>query len=141
MTAEAELMRLCDRLVAIAAENLKLYATMPAATRAEERQLEGCLKPSLAEWDKVTARILDLDTLPKTPEGINAVARAALAEAPRRPNGEIITRDLCEYLTWSVLEAIEPDANALIKADVRNANEAVFLRMASVPRRQREDRS
>ncbi len=128
---EAELIRLCNRLVAIGANEQKLYRTVPHATLEGEAQLQERLKPGDEEWRRIEERLYELDITPKTPAGISAMARAALAEAERTWDGEIVTLDLCGYLAWGVVESISPEANAAIEADVKTTGAATKRMLAA----------
>lgn len=121
---EAELIRLCNRLVAIKAEELKLYTEMPPVTPEAEKRLKEHLKPGSDAWWNIEARIYELDVTPKTPAGISAVARAALVEAPRHSDGSVIADDLSNWLVWTVIEAIEPNASMAEKAQTLATNKA-----------------
>jgi len=100
---DAELIRLCNRLVAIRAEER-------AITDADEWAPDhGPYKPRYdalgEEWDAIDARMYDVAE-PVTLAGVRAVARAALSQAPRDADGSINAPQLAEWLAFTVVEYV-----------------------------------
>jgi hypothetical protein len=83
-SADAELIRLCDRLVALEAKDENIYLTVEDDDEAN--RLSEILLP---EFQELRDRIFALDA-PTTRDGQRAFARAALAAAPRDSRGDVI---------------------------------------------------
>jgi hypothetical protein len=90
---DAELIRLCDRLVINRALEAAVYEAYPD----DDDEREPVLAPIDNEWWELAAALEELDG-PRTPEGARAMALAALAEAPRDCDGDIENGDLHERL-------------------------------------------
>jgi hypothetical protein len=102
--ADAELIALCDRLVAVEGE----FSTLMAATGntiEDEHRTQSQLDAMLADRNRVFDQIYNQPGV-TTVAGALAMARAALAVAPRNIAGEIIWTGNGEYLAWSVTEFI-----------------------------------
>ena len=99
---DAELIHLCERLVAMHEEELAIHE---ANNRAEDIEPHKTRIGELAtEWFRIEARIYELPD-PVTPAGIAAVARAAAVEWPRRSNGELDAGGgLAEWLACILIE-------------------------------------
>jgi hypothetical protein len=98
---DAEMVRLCDRLVAIEAEEAAIFATVP------EDEQDTVLLPFTEEFRQIENRLYDLGD-PTTPEGLRAAARAALAHAPRDMGGNIDTTHggIAEWLAFGIAETL-----------------------------------
>jgi hypothetical protein len=94
---DAELIRLCDRLVEIDAEERAILAST-------DEDDGGPLKPRYdalnVEWHAIDARLCDVAD-PVTKAGALAVARAAVAQAPRQTDGSFSTPELAEWLAFT----------------------------------------
>jgi hypothetical protein len=112
---DAELIRLCERIVVREAEEEALCGADPHAPDAgphHVRYLE-LTRQSAADSD----RLYELPP-PTTPEGARALARAALAIVPRTHGGEILTpRRSAERLAWGCAEFLAGRAAATTIAD------------------------
>jgi hypothetical protein len=99
---DAELISLCDRLVAIMAEEARIFATIE-----DEGEQERALEPTSHEYRAIEARLYDLGN-PTTPAGLRAAAAAAVATAPKNLEGEIEcwSFGLAEWLAFSVVEML-----------------------------------
>jgi hypothetical protein len=101
--ADAELIVLCDRLVAAEGEISALAATQN--TIEDEHRTKSQLDAMLANRNRVFDQIYNQPEV-TTVAGALAMARAAIAVAPRNIDGEIIWAGNGEYLAWSVAEFI-----------------------------------
>lgn len=81
---DAELIRLCDRLVAIRAEERAI--TDADAWVPDRGPYKARFDALLAEWFAIDARLYDVDE-PVTRARVLAVARAAVAQAPKQADG------------------------------------------------------
>lgn len=99
--ADAELIALCDRRVAIEDEIAALVATRN--TIADEQRTEPQLAAMLADGSQVFDRICEQPDV-TTMAGALAMARASIAIAPQDTDGQIIWAGDSEYLAWSVVE-------------------------------------
>jgi hypothetical protein len=107
---DAELIRLCDRLVAISDEERSLYATIK-----DERTRNTALQPLTDEWFAIRTRLYEMDR-PMTSEGARAAAMAARANADSDPSFKVMASDLgdwlalaaCAYLTDTAAPIPEP---------------------------------
>jgi hypothetical protein len=104
-SADAELIALCGRLVAIADEISALAATLN--TIEDEHRTQSQLDAMLADRNRVFDQIYSQPEV-TTVAGALAMARAAvaIAIAPRDIDGEIIWTGNSEYLAWSFAEFI-----------------------------------
>lgn len=107
--ADAELIALCDRRVAIEGEIAALVATRD--TIADERRTEPQLAAMFADASRVFDRICDQPDV-TIMAGALAMARASIAIAPRGADGQIILASDSEYLAWSVAEFLVGKAAA-----------------------------
>ncbi len=101
--ADAELIALCDRRVAIEGETAALVATRN--TIADEQRTEPQLATMFADGSQVFDRICDQPDV-TTMAGALAMARASIAIALRGTDGQIIWAGDSEYLAWSVAEIL-----------------------------------
>jgi hypothetical protein len=95
---DAELIRLCDRLVAIQAAETAIYAKMDGS---DDDALDAALDPFTAEWRAIEARLYEVGG-PITPQGMVAMARASLAYASKEPDGSFDTTYLGDWLAINV---------------------------------------
>jgi hypothetical protein len=102
---DAELIRLCRRLVAIHA----IEEARPA--RDEDSLMSLVLDPLNVEWFEIQDRLHGIGG-PRTPEGAIAAAFAALAEAPRDQEGIITCPDLATWLSVRCVEFIAGEVPA-----------------------------
>jgi len=104
---DAELIRLCDRLVAIEAERAAIFETV-----AEDEQ-DRALDAATGEYDQIEARLAELGN-PTTLAGMRAMARAAVATAPKNTAGEVTAgvAGLSEWLAFGVVEAMAGSTGA-----------------------------
>lgn len=102
-STDAELIALCDRLVAIADEISALAATLN--TIEDEHRTQSQLDAMLADRNRVFDQIYNQPEV-TTVAGALGMARAAVAVAPRNIDGEIIWTGNGEYLAWSFAEFI-----------------------------------
>jgi len=100
-SADAELIALCERLVAIEGEIAALMAIRN--TIEDEQRTEPQLAAMFADGNQVFDRIYDQPDV-TTMAGALAMARASVAVAPRGTDGQIIWTGDSEYLAWSVAE-------------------------------------
>jgi hypothetical protein len=96
---DAELIRLCERLIINRAREAAAYAANPYDD--DERAL--VTDPLNDEWFEIAAALKELEA-PRTPEGARAMALAALAEAPRDRGGDIAHGDLYCWLAIGCAE-------------------------------------
>lgn len=98
---DAELIQLCDRLVAIYAEEAVIFATMP------EMEQDAALEATTRESEAIENRLYELGN-PNTPAGMQSMARASVACAPKNLDGEITcgASGLAEWLAFGVVEAL-----------------------------------
>jgi hypothetical protein len=100
---DGELIRLCDRLEAMNAEEAAILKMDPDAPD------RGPFKPAYdalhAEWFAIDARLYDVAE-PVTRAGVLAVARAAIAQAPKQADGWIDAPQLAEWLAFTVAEYV-----------------------------------
>jgi hypothetical protein len=96
--ADAELIRLCNRMVELEAARRTL---IDSETQEDEAQPE--LDGLYAESEAVFDRVCELPD-PVTHAGALALARAALAEAPRELNGEIAWEGRAEWFAFGAAE-------------------------------------
>jgi hypothetical protein len=107
---DAELIRLCDRLVAISDEERRLYATIE-----DEHTRNTALQPLTDEWTAIRTKLYEMDR-PATSEGERSVALAAQANADSDPDHKVMASDLadwlalatCAYLTGTAAPIPEP---------------------------------
>jgi hypothetical protein len=99
---DAEWISLCNRLVAIAAEQMVIFDTIE-----DEDQQQTALAPLTEEHFKIEARLWELDN-PTTPAAFLASARAAVAHAPKDAAGNITlyTQGVAELLAFAVMESM-----------------------------------
>jgi hypothetical protein len=99
---DAELITLCNRLVAIAAEEAVIFKTV-----AEEDDQDRALEPTIQEYRQIEDKLTELGN-PTTHAGTRAMARASVAWAPRDPDGEITAgvAGLAEWLAFGVVESL-----------------------------------
>jgi hypothetical protein len=97
---EQELIRLCDRFTDLAQQ----YDAICDANHHDDVQ-DALLAPIIAEQREIELRVMELGN-PTTPAGIRAMARAAVADAPKATDGHTLTTNLYEYLALSVSESI-----------------------------------
>lgn len=91
---DAELIRLCDRLVVVRRLENAAYDENP-----EDEETQDILtEPLNAEWHQIADRLAKLDS-PRTPEGARAMALAALSEVPRNRDDTIDYGDLHSWLS------------------------------------------
>lgn len=87
--ADAELIRLCDRLVMVRRLENAAYDENP-----EDEETQDILtEPLNAEWHQIADRLAKLDG-PRAPEAARAMALAAMAEIPFDRDGTIDGADL-----------------------------------------------
>ncbi len=95
--SDAELIRLCDRLVEIDAEERAILAST-------DEDDGGPLKPRFdalnVEWRAIDERMCDVAD-PVTRAGALAVARAAVAQAPKQTDGSFSATELAEWLAFT----------------------------------------
>jgi hypothetical protein len=100
---DAELIRLCDRLVAIDAAESTIYATVDGS---DDDALDAALDPFTAEWRAIEARLYELGG-PRTPQGTVAMARAAVAYTTTEPDGSFATTiHLADWLAINVAACV-----------------------------------
>ena len=98
--ADAELIRLCDRIVALEAAYDATCAG--ARTHAEERAAAPQLE---AISEEITANMeLIYDLRPQTLAGLQAMARAAHAGADKNREGGMLVDDEADWLAAAVIE-------------------------------------
>jgi hypothetical protein len=94
---DAELIRLCDRLVEIDAEERAILAST-------DEDDGGPLKPRFdalnVEWRAIDERMCDVAD-PVTRAGALAVARVAVAQAPKQTDGSFSATELAEWLAFT----------------------------------------
>jgi hypothetical protein len=100
---DAEFIRLCDRLVALAVEQRALCLAHPFAPDHGPHHARH--EALCAEHDAIEGRLYDIGG-PTTHQGVRAAARAALAEADKDFAGNIETRHIGDFLAISVAEAL-----------------------------------
>ncbi len=113
--ADAELIRLCNRLVANRALEQAAYRANP--DNDDEREIT--TGPLNEEWFELRDRLFDLDS-PRTREGARAVALAALSECPRDKDAILyeglhtwLSLGCAEYLATPAI-AVPVDADAAL---------------------------
>jgi hypothetical protein len=100
ISPDAYLITLCDRIVAMNAEEKAIDARHDDP---DNDPIDGPrLEANAVEYKEIVARIEELIIL--TSDGANAVARAALPEARKQPNGEFAPTDLHEELSMMLIE-------------------------------------
>ncbi len=97
---DAELVRLCDRLVAIDAERADIFRTIE-----DDAEKEIALQPTDVESRKIAERLYDMPD-PVTSAGARAVARAAFAEAEKSLDGGLVCNDISDWLALTVVEYV-----------------------------------
>jgi len=100
-SADAELIALCNRLMAIERDIAALMATR--MTIEDEQRTESQLTAMFAAGSQIFDRIYDQPDV-TTMAGALAMARASIAVAPRDTDSQIIWTGDSEYLAWSVAE-------------------------------------
>jgi hypothetical protein len=105
---DAELITLCNRLVAIEAEEAIIFKTV-----VEEDDQDRALEPTTQEYRQIENKLTELGN-PTTHAGMRAMARASVAWAPRDPDGEITAgvAGLAEWLAFGVVESLAGRAAA-----------------------------
>lgn len=99
---DAELIALCEQIVAIRAEDEALCTADPGAPDGGPNHAR--LQELWAEYETVEAQIFEMSD-PTTAHGARAAARAALACAPRDAEGEITAgEDLDTWLAFGCVE-------------------------------------
>ena len=93
---DGELIRLCERLVAIEAEETELLRRT-----AHDGGWETAIEASTQEWRAIESRIYSLGG-PTSPDGLRAVAQAVLATADKGPDGNFACRDLRTWLALAL---------------------------------------
>jgi hypothetical protein len=106
---DAELILLCDRLVAISAEEAAILDADPEVDDG------GPLLPRMdaltEEWRIIETRLYAVGAA-STRASMLAAARAAIAEAPRDNVGEISCVALAEWLAFTVADYVAREAVA-----------------------------
>jgi hypothetical protein len=99
---DAELITLCNRLVAIEAEEAVIFKTV-----AEEDDQDRALEPTTQEYRQIEDKLTELGN-PTTHAGMRAMARASVAWAPRDLDGEITAgvAGLAEWLAFGIVESL-----------------------------------
>lgn len=120
--ADAELIRLYNRLVEIVAAEAVIFETV------DEADQEKALQPFTQEYRLIEDRVYDLGN-PTTPEGVLACARAAVATAPKDADGTIYcgNHGLAEALAFTVAEMTAARAVNLPTPDNRDAGDDADL--------------
>lgn len=98
---DADLIRLCARIIAIEAEQATLFTIRH--TLDDEARTDPAMNALYDERDQVFDQLRHL-LRPTTIDGARAVARASLALAPRANNGDILWVGDSERLAWSVAD-------------------------------------
>jgi len=105
--ADADLIRLCDRLADIERQRAPL-------SRCDTPEEEDAAAPALAaldaEWDAAWNALYSLS--PTTREGAIAMSRAALAIAPRHSDGRVICAGCADALAFDVVTFLADGAQA-----------------------------
>jgi hypothetical protein len=97
---DAELIRLCDRLVANRAREEALYRAIP-----DENKRAPVLAPITDEWFELADALCEMES-PRTPEGARAMALAAMAQVPRKSDDTVLCTELHEVLSIGCVEFI-----------------------------------
>jgi hypothetical protein len=100
-SADAELIRLCDRVLSLLAEMDALCAVRQ--TLADEARTEPMLERLYQENEVALDRLDDLGG-PITLAGARAMAEASLAMAPRDNAGDLLFQGDAEWLAFRVAE-------------------------------------
>jgi hypothetical protein len=99
---DAELIRLCDRVVAIQAEETAMFEADPAADDDGSR-FKPVMDALTEERRAIETRLYDVGA-PTTKAGLLAAARAAVSEAPKDADGAISCVALAEWLAVGAVE-------------------------------------
>jgi hypothetical protein len=99
---DAEMISLCDRLVAGEAAKTAIYATMDGT---DDDALDAAMKLFRNEWRAIEARLYDIGA-PRTPQGIMAMARAAVALCDIEPDGSVDADYLGDWLAINVAACV-----------------------------------
>lgn len=119
MNPDAELIALCDRMVALHSRNLALYAGPGSPDDPDNDPVVGPLLDAICdELRPIRARLADM--APATLAGARAMARAALADVPRTSDYALLTGD--DPLLYAVTEWLAGDYAAYLATppDQRN---------------------
>ncbi|HET6236884.1 MAG TPA: hypothetical protein VFE41_18265 [Acetobacteraceae bacterium] len=100
--SDAELIRLCDRLVAIQAEETAMFE-VDLYTDDDGSRFKPVMDALTEERRTVETRLYDVGG-PTTKAGLLAAARAAASEAPKDADGAISCVALAEWLAFGVVE-------------------------------------
>lgn len=103
---DADLIAVCDRLVANHRDQMKLYARRRTMTFAEEKSTDPELHALIDQADALLAELDEIGVEPQTTAGGVALARAALSQAPLRRDGTVDAPYDAEWLAWSVVEFV-----------------------------------
>jgi hypothetical protein len=99
---DAELIRLCDRLVAIEAAETAIFTTMD---KDDDDARDDALDPFRKEWRAIEARLYEIGG-PRTPQGMVAMARAAVAIGDIEPDGSVDAAYLGDWLAINVAACV-----------------------------------
>jgi hypothetical protein len=101
---DAELIALCDRIVAINVAQTAICARYPGiGQEADDDPIDGAVLDVLsAEWHQIKSRISNLSIV--TPAGADAAGRAAHPEAKKPIDGQLTRTDLYELLALKLVE-------------------------------------
>lgn len=97
---DAELIRLCDRLVANRAREEATYQAIP-----DEVKRAPVMAPITDEWFELAEALEQMES-PRTPEGARAMALAWMAQVPRKSDDSILCSELHEVLSLGCVEFI-----------------------------------
>jgi hypothetical protein len=100
---DAELIALCNRLVAIRQAELALTEQLPTESLVDEDEIEDALEQLDAEH-RPLATLIYKHKRPTTIEGARAMARAALPHISKCADGSMVLTDIGEWLSVRVAE-------------------------------------
>jgi hypothetical protein len=96
--ADAELIRLCDRLVQLRTHEIAVLKRMD-----DDDDDYDPLEATDAEWDALVPRVREIDW-PLTLDGAKAMARFVVRCSDRQPDGDITMIDLAQEMSIRVSE-------------------------------------
>src|SRR5690348_14092818 len=97
---DQKLITLCNRLVEIEAEWNSVYGATD-----DEAEQDRLIAPLSDEMGRIECKLRKLGK-PKTPAGVQAMARAALSLADKDPEGNVTSTDLRDWMAISVAQVV-----------------------------------